>query len=243
LFVTVREETRPLFHRLSQNGTGGFSSLSRTIVLSVLLAALLFAGLGCRNQASSHSLEPAAAMSIEKQPPTFAIRTFDPATPPADMPPISGGEQAFCDSNLVSTASVKGQPEKIDATHAALTVIGVKVTLELKITIWVPKGVTQHVMDHEQGHRQISEHYYETADKVAQQIAACYVGRQVSVSGANLDEAISKQLQQLSADITAEYNDKLNPGPAQQRYDDLTNHARNDVVAGDAVAQVLQEFP
>ena len=217
--------------------------MRRTILPCVLLAAIVVGGVGCRNQASSHPVEPAAAMSVQKHPPAFAIRTFDPAAPPADMPPMSGREVAFCDSNFVSTASVKGQPERIDGTHSTLTVIGVKVTLQLKITVWVPEGVTQHVMDHEQGHRQIAEHYYETADKVAGQIAASYVGRQVSVTGANLGEAISKELQRLSADITAEYNGKLNPGFAQQRYDDVTDHARNDVASSEAVAQVLREFP
>src|SRR5260370_41375724 len=31
-------------------------------------------------------------------------RTFDPAAPPADMPPLSTGESAECESNFVSNA-------------------------------------------------------------------------------------------------------------------------------------------
>jgi hypothetical protein len=44
-------------------------------------------------------------------------------------------------------------------------------------------------------------------------------------------------------EITQEYNKELNPEPAQLRYDDITDHSRNDVSAKDAVSQVLSEFP
>jgi len=39
----------------------------------------------------------------------------------------------------------------------------------------------------------------------------------------------------------AEYNERLNPGPAQQRYDDLTDHSRNDRNAKEAAALAIRE--
>ena len=48
-------------------------------------------------------------------------------------------------------------------------------------------------------------------------------------------------LLQLSKDIMAEYNERLNPGLAQQRYDDLTDHSRNDRNAKEAAAQAIRE--
>jgi len=47
-------------------------------------------------------------------------------------------------------------------------------------------------------------------------------------------------LQQMGAEITAEYSQRLNPNLAQNRYDDTTDHGRNDVSAAEAVAQVLK---
>ena len=179
---------------------------------------------------------------IEKQPVNFVTRTFDPAAPPPDMPPIAPGEEAACDSNFKSNASVRGQPEKTDATHATMTVTQVKMTLQLGITVWTPPDVTQHVMDHEQGHRQISEYYYQTADKLAEQIAGRYLGRQVDISGPDLDAAANSALQRMSQEITDEYNRELDPDPAQLRFDAVTDHSRNDVVAQDAVAQILREL-
>jgi len=178
---------------------------------------------------------------ISKYPVTFSQRTFDLANPPADMPPLSQGEEAECDSNFISEANVSGRMQKIDSTSATATVTRVKVTLQLKITIWVPNDATQHVIEHEEGHRQISEHFYDLADKVAAAIAAPYLGRQIAISGADLNEEFRKNLLQLSKDITAEYSTKLNPNAAQQRYEYLTDHSRNDRDAKEAATQAIKE--
>jgi hypothetical protein len=188
---------------------------------------------------------PAAAVAtaggaplIDKQPPVVSTRRFDPAAPPPGMPPLHPGEAAECDSNFLSGAVVGGQPRRTGADTATVTITQIKVTLQLVITIWVPEDVTQKILEHEEGHRQISESYYATADKLAEQIAAPYIGRQLTVTGADLDLEANKLLQQIGSDITAEYNKQLNPDPVQLRYDDITDHSRNDISAKDAVAQV-----
>jgi hypothetical protein len=206
-----------------------------------LLGLALFAGFTLRHPSASQPAKQESKPTIEKQPVSRAIHTFDPVAPPADMPPLAEGEEAECDSNFVSNASLKAQTKRIDAAQAVLTVTEVKVTLQLKINIWVPQGATQHVMEHEQGHQRISEHYYQNADHVAEQIAAPYLGQQVSISGADLDAEAKKSLQKMSADITAQYNRRLNPGPEQQRFDDITDHSRNDVSASYAVTQAIKD--
>lgn len=178
---------------------------------------------------------------IEKQPVVFARRSFDPVYPPSDMPPLGEGEEAECDSNFISDANVSGRMRKIDSGNATVTVAQVSVTLQLKITIWVPNGATQHVIEHEQGHRRISEHYYAAADQLAAEIAASYMGRRIAVSGSDLGAEARNALAQLSKEIAAEYNRRLNPDPAQRRFDDLTDHNRNDRDAQEAVAQAIQE--
>ena len=157
------------------------------------------------------------------------------------MPPLNPGEQAECDSNFVAYASVAGQPQMIDATHESVTITHVDMTLELHVNIWVPNDASQHVIEHETGHRQISEYYYQSADKIAEHVAAAYVGKQVVVSGSDLSAELTKTLQQMSADITDEYDKALDSQSAQLRYDAITNHSLNDVTAGDAVTQALKE--
>lgn len=156
------------------------------------------------------------------------------------MPPLAPGENAECDSEFRSSASVRGEPRQTDATHAIITITQVNMTLQLNINIWVPTGATQHVIEHEEGHRQISEYYYQTADKLAERIAAKYLGKQVEITGTDLGAESNKVLQQMATDITDEYGKELNPEPTQLLYDSITDHGRNEVVVKDAVAHALK---
>jgi len=218
-------------------------SLRRFIVLFSLLGALLFAWLLWRSSVSSQQPKITAAPTIIKQPPVIATRTFDPDNLPADMPPMIPGELAVTDSNFISDARVSADVLQLGATGAMVTVTQVTVTLQLTLTMWVPVGATQHVIEHEEGHRQISEYFYLNADKLAARIASTYMGKQIRVTGTDTHAEISNLLQKLGAEITEEYGKELNPDPTQLRYDDITDHSRNEVDAKDAVAQALKEAP
>jgi hypothetical protein len=209
------------------------------IVLCGLLGLLIFGWLAWRGF-TSRQLGEAPVPTIIKQPVAFASHTFDPAAPPTDMPPLSPGENAECGSDFLSNASVRGESRQTDTTHATVTITQIKLTLQLNINIWVPAGATQRVTEHEEGHRQISEYYYQTADKLAERIAATYMGRRIDITGTDLNAESTKVLQQMASDITAEYNRELNPGPAQLLYDSITDHGRNEVVVNDAVAHAIK---
>jgi hypothetical protein len=213
----------------------------RTILVSCLLLGLLILGwLNWRDVSTRPQVRELPAPTIIKQPANVVSRTFDPASPPPDMPPLSAGENAECVSDFSANANVAGQTRRTDATHATLTITQINVTLQLNITIWVPTDVTQRVTDHEGGHRQISEYYYQTADKLAAQIASSYMGRQVQVTGADLNAASMEALKQFGAEITEEYDRELNPEPTQLLYDSITDHSRNDVAVQDAVDHALK---
>jgi hypothetical protein len=157
------------------------------------------------------------------------------------MPPMTPGEEAVCDSNFLSNVSVAGRSLQTDGARELVTITQVTVTLQLNITIWVPSDASPHVIEHEDGHRQISEYYYQGADKIAERIAASYIGKKELISGADLQDESNKWLAQTGTEITDEYNRELNPAPAQQRYDLITDYSRNEVVAKDAVAQALKD--
>jgi hypothetical protein len=214
---------------------------SRTLIgLCVLLVGLLFGSLAWHGSSSGRPPGQASLPTIIKQPVAFTNHTFDPAAPPPDMPPLSSGETAECDSNFLSSASVSGEPQQTDPTHATVTIRHINVTLQLQINIWVPTAATPHVIEHEDGHRQISESYYQSAEKLAASIAAAYMGKQIEITGADLGAESSKMLQQMAREITDEYGRELSPDPAQLLYDSITDHGRNDVVVKDAVAHALK---
>jgi hypothetical protein len=180
------------------------------------------------------------APTIDKQPVTVASRTFDPSAPPADMPHLAPGEEGECDSHFLSSASVAGETRQTDAIHETVTITRIKVTLQLVVTIWLPAGSTQHLIEHEDGHRQISELYYQSADQLAERIAAAYMGREIEITGTDLNAESSRMLQQMAGEITDEYDKELSPGPTQLLYDSITDHSRNEVVVKDAVAAAVK---
>jgi len=210
------------------------------IVLCVSLGLLIFGWVAYRNVSSRELPREAAAPAVDKHPVVFASHEFDPSTPPADMPPLSPGENAECDSDFLSNASVSGESQQTDATHATLTITQIKITLQLKINIWVPTGSTPHLIEHEEGHRQISEYYYQSADKLAEKIAAAYMGRRIEITGLDLSAESSKMLHQMAGEITHEYSKELDPGPTQLLYDSITDHSRNEVAAKDAVNHAVK---
>jgi hypothetical protein len=180
------------------------------------------------------------AVLITKQPVAYASHTFDPAAPPAEMPPLRTGEIAICDANFVASSSVRGQPRRTDASHATITITEVLMTLQLHVNVWLPTEASQVVADHEDGHRQIAEYYYETADKLAERIAATYIGKRIDVTGADLDIESSKMILQVATEITQEYTRQVDSNAAQLLYDDITDHARNGVVAKDAADHAIK---
>jgi hypothetical protein len=211
-----------------------------SILRGGLLALLFVTEVGCGSPTNRPQPQETRAPTIVKQPVNFASRTFDPGQPPSDMPPLTSGENAECESDFQSNASVGGQTRRTDTTHATLTITQIKMTLGLNVTIWVPAGATQHVTEHEQGHRQISEHYYQTADKLAERIASSYMGKRIEVTGADLNAESNKVLEQMAGEITGEYSKELNTEPTQLLYDAITDHSRNEVPFQDAVTHAIQ---
>lgn len=209
--------------------------ISASVLLASLPGLLSWWTLSC-----NRPLKEPLAVTINKQRVNFARRTFDPAHPPSDMPPLTEGEYAACVSDFLSNATVAGQSRQTDATHAAVTVTHIKMDRQLNITIWLPNDATQRVTEHEEGHRQIAEYYYQGADKLAERIATTYLGRQVDIAGTDLQAESNKFLQQSAAAITDDYSRELNPAPAQLLYDSITDHSRNEVVVTNAVAHAIK---
>jgi hypothetical protein len=167
-------------------------------------------------------------------------RRFNASALPSDMPPLHPGEAAVTDSNFGSTVRVSSQTRRTGSDSAVVKISAVKMALQLAITIWVPEDVTQKVLEHEEGHRQISEFFYQDADKLAARVASAYIGREFTVTGNDVDAEVQKLLEKISTDINAEYTSQLKADSAQQRFDDITDHSRNDVTVKEAVAEVLK---
>jgi hypothetical protein len=212
----------------------------RLTILCILLGIAISGWFIRRNSLSRRQQSAHPTLTVDKQAVSFASHTFDPNSPPVNMPTLAYGEQAVCDSNFSSNTNVGGESRIIDATHATVTITKVKMILLLSINIWVPTGVTQHVVEHEDGHRQISEYYYQTADKLAERVATTYMGKQIDISGTDLDAEFQNVVHQTATDITSEYDKELSVEATQEYYDAITNHGRNDTDVRGAVTAAVE---
>jgi hypothetical protein len=213
--------------------------LGRILLLCGAAAVCLF---GCHSATDSSAPPklPADAVQITKLPAQYMPHTFDPAAPPANMPPLHSGEAAVCDSDFIARSSVRGQPRRTDSTHAMLIITNVMMTLQLQTNVWVPLEASQTIADHEEGHREIADYTYTTADQVAQRIAASYIGERVEVTGDDLDVAANQKLLEIATKITNAYTTQINNNSTQLLYDNITDHSRNGVIAKDAVEHAIK---
>jgi len=213
--------------------------LGRIILLCVCAGVWL-----CACHTSSDSSAPAQpkpdSVQITKLPPQYVPHKFDPAAPPANMPPLHPGEAAVCDADFIARSSVGGQPHRTDSTHAMLTITKVMMTLQLQTNVWVPVDAPQTITDHEEGHREIAEYTYQSADQIAARIATSYIGKRVEVTGEDLDSASSQKLLEIATEITNAYTTQINNSPTQLLYDQITDHSRNGVIAKDAVDHAIK---
>jgi hypothetical protein len=121
-----------------------------------------------------------------------------------------------------------------------LTITKVMMTLQLQTNIWVPDDAPQTITDHEEGHREIAEYTYQSADQIAERIASSYIGKRVEVAGEDLDSASSQKLLEIATEITNAYTTQINNSPTQLLYDHITDHSRNGVIAKDAVDHAIK---
>lgn len=180
-------------------------------------------------------------VEIVKMPAQVGTRYFDPKRPPRDRPPLTGPEEAVCAGDFLSDASVGAQAVQTDATHAKATINRIKVTLQLDMTIWLPNNPQKWTVEHEEGHRQISEHYYQNAEVIARRIAEPYLGKTIEISGRDLQRALSAAVGKIAEEITKEYNRQMPVETTQDRFDTITEHSRKETPVPDAVAQALKE--
>lgn len=171
-----------------------------------------------------------ADVTVEKKPVVIEHRTFDPAHPPTDMPPLKGNEAALTESKFDCKVGLNyrviGHKRTAGGCESTLKVQGVRAILELQVIIWLPQDASAKLTAHEEGHRRIAERIYANADRIARELASPIDGKQVTGDGADCDAA-DKVASDSAADAFCK--DYLNrsvtlAGKLGDAYDDLTAH-------------------
>jgi hypothetical protein len=188
-------------------------------------------------------------MKVEKKPPTVEHKTFDPAHPPKDLPELNPGESAVttmdygCASNISYRVTSKKKVD--DKVHVEVKVYGVEVSTQLKIVVWVPTGATTKLKAHEEGHRQIAETVYKSADVAAKAAADKVQDRRLSGDGDTEKDAVQAALTAASKQLGDEYL-RATSGQAErlnQIYDELTAHGtKKEPAEPEAIRLAFEQY-
>jgi hypothetical protein len=189
----------------------------------------------------------AEGVKINRESPAVEHRKFDRNNPPADMPPLEPPEAAVTKAVFgVATQfaiQVVSEQNRGGKTVAKVKVTEVTLDLSLKITIWVPSDAAKVIIDHEEGHRQISEYFYEDAEKIARNLAQKYAGKVYEAQGNDAEAAGRAALDKVIEELSQKYMSETQnlAVKANVIYDKITEHSRNQKISVDkAVKQSIE---
>lgn len=188
-------------------------------------------------------------VQVDRNPPTITRRTFDPSNRPPDMPRLEPGEAAVTNSAFSVASqfevSILEENRLGGRTVSRVRIERVRVTLNLSITLWLPHDADRELMEHEEGHRLISEHFYRDAREIACELAARMIGQTRRGVGSTPDEARQAAIAQAIDSLSGDYMARTQrPGArVNARFDEITSHGRNQkITVRDAVRQAIEEY-
>jgi hypothetical protein len=185
-----------------------------------------------------------AELKVTRTPAAAARRSFDPNRPPPEMPPLSGDEAAVTQSKFACGVKLDVEITQEGDQKPTARIAGVDATLKLDVIEWLPNNVSAKIRAHEDGHRQISEHYYAQAEQAARDLAAKYVGRTLDIPSAD-EKATQPVIQRAANEFCQEYLGKVEvpSQAAQETYDRITEHGRNKLIEKEAVQRAIAAAP
>lgn len=124
-----------------------------------------------------------------------------------------------------------------------LTLIVRRVSMELSLDVDSACGEKAHTREHEKGHVEICRRIYdERAEKAARQACQAVVGKQFTARAANRQAATQLAKKLAAQKICAQYRAQTAAvaEAVARAYDDITDHARNQVSAADGIKDAFR---
>ncbi|MGE5607890.1 MAG: hypothetical protein ACM359_01430 [Bacillota bacterium] len=209
-------------------------------ILAMVMASLF---------ALASSAHAADAITVGFPPPAVEVRTFDPSDPPSDMPQLLPQEAAVTHSAFGVRSSlqamVSNEQSQNGRTTSTLKVESIQVELSLAITMWLPEQVTRPLVAHEEGHRRISERFYQDGERVARNLAQKYIGQSITGQGPTPQAAREAAMNKVINELNGAYMAAIQTPSVQVNiiFDTITQHGRNTKLPADqAIRQALQQY-
>jgi hypothetical protein len=209
-------------------------SVRRILAASVL--ALLF---GCALPGNART----PSVAINQLPVTIEYRSYPAGSPPPGLLSSTESAAGICDAQFKTVAQCNALYPRLGVNRVTATIHSVEISLMLKIVIWLAVGSSESVVEHEETHRAIAEHFYRMGETVSRQSAGRIVGQKLTISASDnqrvLEATLSGITQTIVDDVQRQLSDRCSY--AQQRFDAITDHGRNPISVEDAKAQALAE--
>jgi hypothetical protein len=206
-----------------------------------LIAALVMAGVLGAASPASRARAQGPSVAVTREEPVIERREFDSSRPPANMPKLTAPESGVCDTTFQLSAGIGYSVEVVGPTSINLWVDKLDITTRQHINIFTVRGAPAKLRAHEEGHREISEHYYRNAVAVVRAAAAPLIGRKFTGNGASRAAAEKDAVNKVQAVLEGAYmlRTRMRSIAANERYDEITEHGLNLIDEADAIARVL----
>lgn len=184
-------------------------------------------------------------ITVDHQQPTVKTRMFDPRDPPADMPPLTGGEAAFCSYNIGAATSVAYSIRTSSDGRTCQTAwTEINLTLTCDIVIWLPHDFTPELKAHEQAHRRIAERVYDQSKPLARKLVRDLAATKLTTDPARCRESAEESANRASNAVANEWLKITGSraGGVNDVFDKITDHGRNDTSNEEAIRRAFRKF-
>jgi len=108
----------------------------------------------------------------------------------------------------------------------------------------MPRGDYEKLKDHEEGHRKIVEYFYSLGPAVARQAGGLMAGMEETSSATDYDAAKTEVFTRATDEVETEYMKYIRDlcGQANDYYDELTDHGRNDIDSTQASQEAIRRY-
>jgi hypothetical protein len=189
------------------------------------------------------------AIKVVKNKPVVQYKRFDPANLPDPPPPLGPGEAAVTEYsfgiNSNGRFSYPGPDKPAGGSNKyEVKIEQISLTLDLKVTIWLPKNCPKPLEAHEDGHLKIAEAFYADAEKTARLLALKAIGTKATGEGKDIQTAGGNAMEKVNQKLLDDYLDKVQKPAetAQVAFDRLTAHGtKAQPTAKEAVPMAIKE--
>jgi hypothetical protein len=181
------------------------------------------------------------AVSVNNSDPTVSYDYYVPGQKPVEVGEYTAITQPrfTCQADFTFHAQQDGPGQSV-----RLSVETVSISLGLSCHIIEPAHPYEFVSRHEEGHRKISEYYYQFGPQVAKRLGESIIGREFSVNVSDVDTARAQALAQAKSVVQGEYMTRLaRPAMEANRYYDQLNDPEGAHIDVDqAVQQAIAKY-